>query len=110
MEEFFQEFDQLVFIAEYTDTYHDNILVKLLHETIHIQTIDLIYGQPALPEGYQAWKTQVLAINGLQRCQAEQKKSQVHFTSNRPTIVRKPETTVLQIKMGTGITYGGQGQ
>ena len=49
-EEFFQEFNQLAFAAGYTNTYHDDILIKLLHEAIHIHTINLIYAQPALPK------------------------------------------------------------
>ena len=110
-EEFFQEFDQLAFTAGYTDTHHDDVLVRLLHEAIHSRTIDLIYSQTNLPDGYRAWKTQVLAIDGLQRRRAEQKKAQSQFIPHRPNITRKPEisATIPQIKTGTGITYGGQG-
>jgi hypothetical protein len=46
---------------------------------------------------------QILTIDGLQRHQAEQKKSQVHFTTNRPNaIIKKPDTPVPQVKTGTG--------
>jgi hypothetical protein len=111
-EEFFQEFDQLAFTAGYTDTYHDDVLVKLLHDAIRNTTIDHIYTQYPLPADYQAWKTQILAIDGLQRRRAEQKKSQAHFTINKPAqhFVRKPDAPVTQTKTGTGTVYGGQGQ
>jgi hypothetical protein len=33
-EEFFQEFDQLKFTARYTDRYHEDVLIKLLHDAI----------------------------------------------------------------------------
>ena len=67
-EEFFQEFDQLVFTAGYTDTHHNDVLICLLHKAIHNKVIDLVYSQPTLPANYRAWKTQILAIDGLQRC------------------------------------------
>ena len=47
--EFFQEFNLLVFTAGYTDTHHDNVLIRLLHKAIHDKVIDLVYSQPALP-------------------------------------------------------------
>ena len=53
-EDFFQEFDQLAFAAGSTDTHHDDVLVRLLHEAIHTKVIDLVYGQPTLPANYQA--------------------------------------------------------
>ena len=110
-EEFFQEFDRLAFAAGYTDTHHDDVLVCLLHEAIHSRVIDLVYSQPTLPTNYRAWKTQILAIDGLQRRRAEQKKSQTQLFPHRPNITRKPETptAVPQIKTGTGVTYGRQG-
>ena len=110
-EEFFQEFDQLAFTTGYTDTHHDDVLVHLLHEAIHTKVINLVYGQPTLPADYKAWMTQILAIDGLQRRRADQKKSQAQFFPHCPNITRKPEilTTVPQVKTGTGITYGGQG-
>jgi hypothetical protein len=67
-EEFFQEFDQLKFAARYTNRHHDDVLVKLLHDAIRNTTINHIYTQSLLPADYQAWKTQILAIDGLQRC------------------------------------------
>jgi hypothetical protein len=111
-EEFFQEFDQLKFTAGYTDRYHEDVLVKLLHDAIKNTTIDHIYTQSPLPASYQTWKTQILAIDGLQRRRAEQKKSQAHFTINKPTphFVKKPDAPVTQTKTGTGTVYGGQGQ
>ena len=110
-EEFFQEFDLLAFAAGYTDTHHDDVLVRLLHKAIHDKVIDLVYSQPTLPANYQAWKTQILAIDGLQRRRADQKKAQAQFTPYRPNITRKPDTptAVPQTKTGTGITYGAQG-
>ena len=110
-EEFFQEFDQLAFTAGYTDTHHDDVLIRLLHEAIHSRVIDLVYGQPTLPTDYRAWKAQFLAIDGLQRRQADQRKSQAQFFPHRPNITRKPDApaTVPQIKTGTGVTYGGVG-
>jgi hypothetical protein len=111
-EEFFQEFDQLKFTAGYTDRYHEDILIKLLHDAIWNTTIDHIYTQHPLPANYQGWKTQILAIDGLQRRRAEQKKSQAHFTVNKPAqhFVRRPDAPVTQTKTGTGTVYGGQGQ
>ena len=73
-EEFFQEFDLLAFAAGYTDTHHDDVLIRLLHKAIHDKVIDLVYSQPTLPANYQAWKTQILAIDDLQRHHADQKK------------------------------------
>ena len=110
-EEFFQEFDLLAFAAGYTDTHHDNVLIRLLHKAIHDKVIDLVYSQTTLPTNYQAWKAQILAINGLQRCHADQKKAQTQFTPYRPNITCKPDTptVVPQTKMGTGVTYGRQG-
>ena len=114
VEEFFQEVDQLAFTAGYTNTHHDDVLIKLLHSAIRTHTIDCIYSQPVLPADYQMWKRQILNINGLQRCWVEQKKSQMQFSSAWPVFVKKPErrtnALVPQIKTGTGITYGGQGQ
>jgi flagellar motor switch protein FliG len=52
VEEFFQEFDQLKFAAGYTDRYHDDILTKLLHNTIRTHIIDHIYTQSPLPANY----------------------------------------------------------
>ena len=52
---------------------------------------------------------QILAIDGLQRRQANQKKAQGQFPPYRPNVARKPEATVPQVKTGTGITYGGSG-
>jgi hypothetical protein len=83
-EEFFQEFDQLKFTAGYTDRYHEDVLIKLLHDAIRNTTTDHIYTQHPLPANYQGWKTQILAIDGLQRHRAEQRKSQAHFTVNKP--------------------------
>ena len=97
-EEFFQEFDQLAFAAGYTDTHHDDVLVRLLHEAIHSKVIDLVYSQPTLPVNYRAWKTQILAIDGLQRRRADQKKSQAQFVPHRPNIIRKPETPAVVIR------------
>jgi hypothetical protein len=62
--EFDQEFDQLKFTAGYTDRYHKDVLIKLLHDAIRNTTIDHIYTQHPLPANYQGWKTQILAING----------------------------------------------
>ena len=110
-EEFFQEFDQLAFAAGYTDTHHDDILIRQLHKAIHDKVINLIYSQPTLLANYRAWKTQILAIDGLQRHWAKQKKSQAQFFSNHPNITHKPETpmAVPQTRTGTGVTYGRQG-
>ena len=66
-EEFFQEFNQLAFTAGYTNTHHNDVLICLLHKAIHNKVINLVYSQPTLPTNYWAWKTQILAINGLQR-------------------------------------------
>ena len=109
--EFFQEFDQLAFAAGYTDTHHDDVLVRLLHEAIHSNIIDLVYGQSTLPTNYWAWKTQILAIDGLQRCRADQKKSQARFFPHHPNITHKPDvpTPVPQVKTRTGTTYSGSG-
>jgi hypothetical protein len=111
-EEFFQELDQLKFTAGYTDRHHEDVLVKLLHDAIKNTTIDHIYTQSPLPASYQTWKTQILAIDGLQRRRAEQKKSQAHFTINKPAqhFVKRPDAPVTQTKTGTGTVYGGQGQ
>ena len=51
-EEFFQEFNQLTFTAAYTDTHHDDVLIRLLHKAIHDKVIDLVYSQPTLPANY----------------------------------------------------------
>ena len=67
VEEFFQEFDQLVFAVGYTNTYHDDVLIKLLHSTIKEHIIDSIYTQTSLPNDYATWKRQILAIDGLQK-------------------------------------------
>jgi hypothetical protein len=111
-EEFFQEFDQLKFTAGYTDRYHEDVLVKLLHDAITTNVIDHIYTQSPLPASYQAWKTQILTIDGLQRRRAEQRKSQAHFTTKKPTqhFVKKPDAPVTQTKTDMGTVYGRQGQ
>ena len=85
-EEFFQEFDQLAFATGYTNTHHNNILIRLLHKAIHNKIIDLVYSQPTLPADYWAWKTQILAINGLQRRRAEQKRNRRCNTSTTASI------------------------
>ena len=40
VEEFFQEFHQLAYIAGYNGGHHSNILIKLIKDTIHNRIID----------------------------------------------------------------------
>ena len=89
----------------------ETYVTSRLPQHIHDKVIDLVYSQPTLPTNYRAWKTQILAIDGLQRCRAEQKKSQAQFFPNCPNITCKPDTptTVPQTRTGTGVTHGGQG-
>ena len=109
-EEFFQEFEQLRITAQYTDPHHETILIKYLHEAIRTSTIDSIYRQPALPVNYEAWKRTILNIDGLERRRAEQKRA-AYSTQKVFTPTKKPETTnVPQVRTGTGVIDGGQGQ
>jgi flagellar motor switch protein FliG len=48
-EEFFQEFHQLAFIASYTNTHHNDILIKLIQDRVHNHIINSIYCQDPLP-------------------------------------------------------------
>lgn len=54
VEEFFQEFNQLAFVAGYMATHHDDILIKLLQDAIKTHVVNMVYTQPTLPRGYQA--------------------------------------------------------
>ena len=105
-EEFFQEFDQLAYIAGYDDGHHGDILIKLIKDAIHNSIIDSIYNAGTLPADYTAWKTRITNIDNLQCQQTVEKKS------HTPTIVvnRTAVANVSTQKTGTGTIYGGAGQ
>ena len=59
---------------------------------------------------YADWKATNLNIDGLERRKAEQKRA-TYSTHKVFSPTKKPElSSVPQVRMGTGVIYGGQGQ
>jgi hypothetical protein len=109
VEEFFQEFDQLVFVAGYNDGHHGDVLIRLVREAVTTSIIDGIYQQPTLPADYDAWKTRIITMDNLARQRREQKKAHGPTVFHKvTTTAKKPDTP--HTKTGTGVTYGGSGQ
>ena len=111
-EEFFQEFDQLAYIAGYNDGHHGDILIKLIKDAIHNSIIDSIYNTGTLPDTYANWKVRITNIDNLQRQRAVEKKSHAPTVVHKTIVVDKAATAanIPMQKTGTGITYGGAGQ
>ena len=112
-EEFFQEFDQLAFIAGYNDGHHGDILIKLIKDAIHNSIIDSIYNAGTLPNTYADWKVRITNIDNFQRQQAVEKKSHAPTMVHKTIVVNKSAATAANVptqKTGTGTIYGGAGQ
>jgi Zinc knuckle len=109
VEEYFQEFDQLVRTAGYQQN-HDDILIKYLHEQVKWSIVDKIYSSGHLPNTYQEWRSAIVNVNGLDHRRPEQKKAQ---NAQHPRKAAPPASfpkTTTEKHTGTGVTYTGQGQ
>jgi hypothetical protein len=112
-EEFFQEFDQLAFVAGYNDGHHGDILIKLIKDAIHNSIIDSIYNAGTLPDTYANWKVRITSIDNLQRQRAVEKKSHAPTVVHKTIVVDKSAATAANApaqRTGTGTIYGGAGQ
>ena len=108
-EEYFQEFDQLVWTAGYQQN-HDDVLIKYLHKQVKWSIINKIYLSGHLPSTYQEWQSAIVNVDGLDRWRAEQKKvlsAQHPWKAASPGSFPKATT---EKQTGTGVTYTGQGQ
>ena len=111
VEEFFQEFNQLAYIAGYNDGHHGDILIKLIKDTIHNSIINSIYNAGTLPDTYAAWIVGITNIDNLQHQWAVKKKSHAPTVVHKTIVVNKmAAANVPTQKTGTGIIYGGVGQ
>ena len=112
-EEFFQEFDQLAFVAGYNDGHHGDILIKLIKDAIHNSIIDSIYNAGTLPTTYADWKVRITNIDNLQCQRAMEKKSHAPTVVHKTIVVDRATTTAANVptqRTGTGTIYGGAGQ
>jgi Retrotransposon gag protein/Zinc knuckle len=108
-EEYFQEFDQLVRTAGYQQ-YHDDVLVKYLHEQVKWSIVDKIYSSGHLPNTYQEWRSAIINVDRLDWRRTEQKKI---LSAQHPRKAATPGSflkTTTEKRTGTGVTYTGQGQ
>ena len=111
VEEFFQDFNQLAYIAGYNDGHLGDILIKLIKDAIHNSIIDLIYHAGTLPDTYTAWKVRITNIDNLQHQWAVENKSHAPTMVHKTLVVNKTAAAnVPTQRTGMKIIYGGAEQ
>ena len=110
-EEFFQNFENLCFLAGYTKD-HDNHLINLLEKNFDQYTVKAITVQPDPPNTYEEWKKVATRVHNLKK----------RFDANHKDEGPKPQwkprggnyknygLTSSSVATPKAVTFGGSGQ
>lgn len=109
-DDFFQQFEQLVYQAAMTTT--DKHVISLLQKNVNSDIVKLIFNRDTLPADYQEWKKLVTRHDANQRLLALGNSHRTYDSQLKPA--SRPMQALAPASFNptpsTSVTYGGQGQ
>ena len=119
-EEYFQHFELYRREAGFVGDAHFNYLQSLLEKQVNDVISDVIYNGDSLPTTYEAWKSKIIRIDGMQRRRKINKSTapwQWQTSTPRPLPTPPRQNTPAQSPMQptstwkpSGTTFGGMGK